>query len=297
MFNTPLMHLIPYLKDSRNLTSHFWSIDGIRWIHNKGDANQRACVDGKRARWTGWVKLAIKIVDIEQVIVFVASQCLLLVHWWCWTIVSASSRSWNSGQEPILFLPRPVQWCLALFHTLKDSRWVRTTSDHGNIRFNWKRGPTSASWISPGILTNTWCLWSSESGCKLTSKFNAYRNEMKSSSFANVMTRLLSSLGTGNKNLSTSLIRIPRFEVNCSNIRCGYCSDTVDDLYEPISWRRATLWSEKWTVGPWGKWETIIASEKDELSGRNASRLLTWDTPVFVQNNKVGYIVGATCVC
>ena len=58
----------------------------------------------------------------------------------------------------------------------------------------------------------------------------AYLNEMKSSSFENVMTRLLSSFGTGKRYLRTSRIRSPSFEEKFSKMRCGYCSETVEDL-------------------------------------------------------------------
>lgn len=43
MFNTPSMHLVPYSRDSQRLTGHFRSIDKIRWIYDKGDANERKC--------------------------------------------------------------------------------------------------------------------------------------------------------------------------------------------------------------------------------------------------------------
>lgn len=53
-------------------------------------------------------------------------------------------------------------------------------------------------------------------------------NEIKSSSFANVMTLLLSSLGTGKRYLRTFITLLPSFELKPSKMRCGACSETVD---------------------------------------------------------------------
>ena len=80
-----------------------------------------------------------------------------------------------------------------------------------------------------------------------------HRNEMKSFSFENVMTRLLSSLGTGNRYFRQSLTLSPSLELKFSKIKWGYCSETVDDRYDSMSWRRVTLWSVKYSVGPCGK--------------------------------------------
>ena len=59
---------------------------------------------------------------------------------------------------------------------------------------------------------------------------STHRKEMKSDSFEKVMTLLLSSFGTGNKYFRMSAIRVPRLEEKLSNMRCGYCSETVETL-------------------------------------------------------------------
>ena len=74
---------------------------------------------------------------------------------------------------------------------------------------------------------------------------DAYLNEMKSFSFANVITRLLSSFGTGNRYFRMSRMRSPNFELKFSKMRCGYCSETVDDRYDSMSCLKATLCSER----------------------------------------------------
>ena len=52
--------------------------------------------------------------------------------------------------------------------------------------------------------------------------------------------------------------RSPRRDEKASKIRWGYCSETVPR--SGMSWRRTTLWSEKYAVGPYGKWLITIAS-------------------------------------
>ena len=49
----------------------------------------------------------------------------------------------------------------------------------------------------------------------------------------------------------------PRGVVKPSKIRCGYASLTVPRWLFGMSCLRTTLWRENWTVGPWGKWETV----------------------------------------
>jgi len=121
-------------------------------------------------------------------------------------------------------------------------------------------GPTSASWTSLcDVFANTWWLvcqsrqpwhWSTRT----------YRKEIKSSAFANVMTRLASSLGTGNKAPKIHLTRSPSLLPNPSKIKCGYCSDTVLSAFELTSCRRVTFDNVIESVGPWGRWETMRAS-------------------------------------
>jgi len=55
-------------------------------------------------------------------------------------------------------------------------------------------------------------------------------------------------------------IRFPSVEVKPSNIRCGYDSLTVPRELFGISCRSTTLWSEKETVGPCGKCESVKAA-------------------------------------
>lgn len=59
---------------------------------------------------------------------------------------------------------------------------------------------------------------------------DTYLNEMKSFSFENVIILLLSSLGTGNRYFRQSRILSPNLELKFSKIRCGYCSETVEEL-------------------------------------------------------------------
>lgn len=114
------------------------------------------------------------------------------------------------------------------------------------------------------------------------------------------MTRLLSSLGTGKRYFRTSCIRPPSGELKFSKMRCGYCSDTVEFLYDSMSCRRVTLWRVKNTVGPWGKWETIIASGVEGRMRQDVEKedvVLTWYTAVFVEDNKVCHIVCPASIC
>ena len=75
-------------------------------------------------------------------------------------------------------------------------------------------------------------------------------NEMKSASLMKVMTRLASSFGTGNSALRIPITLSPSFVLNCSKIKWGYCSETVESALEETSCRRVTLCSVRESVGP-----------------------------------------------
>jgi ribosomal protein L37AE/L43A len=126
---------------------------------------------------------------------------------------------------------------------------------------------------------------------------------MKSSSFENVITRVASGLGTGKRCLSTSCTRPPSTLEKFSKIRCGYCSETVESRYAATSCRRRTLFRVKYTVGPCGKCETIIASAgvSDRCAlerGRRdeAEKRRTRNTAVLVKDNEVGDLIRAACI-
>jgi hypothetical protein len=153
-----------------------------------------------------------------------------------------------SARAPIPAQPQSAQQCLAVFRRLEE-RCVKliTTKTRENPRLSSNRGPTSASCTSLGeVFTKTWCLNNdSRQHLPLQKKKNSRRNEIKSFSFENVMTRLLSSLGTGNRYFKQSLTLSPSLELKFSKIKWGYCSETVEDRYDSMSWRRVTLWSVK----------------------------------------------------
>lgn len=77
-----------------------------------------------------------------------------------------------------------------------------------------------------------------------------YLNEMKSLSFAKVMTRLASSLGTGKSAPRIPFTRSPNLLPKPSKIRCGYCSDTVLSAFELTSCRSTTFDKVIDRVGP-----------------------------------------------
>jgi hypothetical protein len=105
-----------------------------------------------------------------------------------------------SARAPIPAQPQSALRCPAVFRTLEE-RCVKliTTRTRENLRLSSNRGPTSASCTSLGeVFTKTWCLDNSSAPSAAKKKIT-HRNEIKSFSFENVMTRLLSSLGTGNR--------------------------------------------------------------------------------------------------
>lgn len=75
------------------------------------------------------------------------------------------------GKNPFFFCLRLFNGTLLYFIRWQDYHSMDMTDNHVNIRFISKRGPTSASWTSPGILTNTWCLSSRQSGLELSYNF------------------------------------------------------------------------------------------------------------------------------
>ena len=126
------------------------------------------------------------------------------------------------------------------YQMLDSSQTQRQVYD---IRFISNLGPTSASCTCFGpLFTKTWCLPNARlrghifNHCRAT-----YLKEIKSSSLEKVMTLLLSSFGTGKRYFKQSRIRSPSLELKFSKMRCGYCSETVEDLYESMSCRRLTL--------------------------------------------------------
>ena len=153
-------------------------------------------------------------------------------------------------KAPIPAQPQSAQRCPAVFRRL-EKRCVKliATKTRENSRLSSNRGPTSASCTSLGeLFTKTWCLNSerlSSAPSAAKKKKITHRNEIKSFSFENVMTRLLSSLGTGNRYFKQSPTLSPSLELKFSKIKWGYCSETVEDRYDSMSWRRVTLWSVK----------------------------------------------------
>lgn len=73
-------------------------------------------------------------------------------------VTSVFLLSSSSGQVPILALTPSVLQCLTVSRMLTKSVTVLKISMLKHPRFISKRGPTSASWTSPGVLTKTWCL-------------------------------------------------------------------------------------------------------------------------------------------
>jgi hypothetical protein len=88
---------------------------------------------------------------------------------------------------------------------------------------------------------------------------------MLSSMFLNVTTLLPSLVWLvtasrgGNICFNILTSRSPSFDVNPSNIKCGYDSLAVPLELFGISCRKTTLWREKETVGPCGKCDNVKA--------------------------------------
>ena len=139
-------------------------------------------------------------------------------------LLREDSSSWlseRSGRGPTPVPTPSVLSCLGGFRML--DYMVRNSGaqvEDGGLRFISNRGPTSASWICfGGIFTKTWCLATSECYVHKHTWHGTHRNETKSSLFEKVITRLLSSFGTGKRYFNTSRNRTPRREEKLSNIR------------------------------------------------------------------------------
>lgn len=76
---------------------------------------------------------------------------------------------------------------------------------------------------------------------------------------ANVITRLLYTFGTGNMCFKIVETLSPTLVEKLWKIKCGYAYDIVGNFYF-TSCLSTTFWSPKYTVGPTGKWQTIIPS-------------------------------------
>jgi len=100
---------------------------------------------------------------------------------------------------------------------------------------------------------------------------------MKSFSFANVITRLASSFGTGNSAFNIPVTLSPSVVLKPSKTRWGYCSLTVLVAFELTSCRRVTLWSVSERVGPCGRWEIIMASGRPRVSCRRIRSVTFWE--------------------
>mmetsp|Transcript_6243 Transcript_6243/g.22195 ORF Transcript_6243/g.22195 Transcript_6243/m.22195 type:complete len:320 (-) Transcript_6243:192-1151(-) len=136
-------------------------------------------------------------------------------------------------------------------HSSSASRSSTVPSATRNGRIS-KRGPHSCSVTSDArsddrSFSYVWC-----------------RKEIKSRSFAKVMTRLEPSLGTGNRCLSTVLMRSPSCVEKPWKMRCGCASET--EPTPSMSCRITTLLRLKCTVGPNGRWLTISASGSPRVS-------------------------------
>mmetsp|Transcript_30706 Transcript_30706/g.78490 ORF Transcript_30706/g.78490 Transcript_30706/m.78490 type:complete len:208 (+) Transcript_30706:726-1349(+) len=81
------------------------------------------------------------------------------------------------------------------------------------------------------------------------------------------MTRLVSSLGTGNRCLRMAATRPPSADVKASKMRCGYASLMVPtSFFCPMSWRSTVPWMPKYAVGPYGRWHTTMPSGSPRCS-------------------------------
>ena len=154
--------------------------------------------------------------------------------------------------------------------------WSSPLSDS---RFASNLGPTSASCTSLcDVFAKTWCLMTALGTRTKASRWGqrvravhgrllrTHRKLTKSFSFANVITLLASSFGTGKSARRIPMTLSPSFVENPSNIRLGYCSETVLVAFEETSCRRVTLCRVRDKVGPWGRWEMIMASGRPRVS-------------------------------